>query len=66
MQTDEPELLEKCQSENLDKVSALEKELKDMQERYFNMSLQFAEVEAQREQLVMQLKTVKKEKKWFS
>lgn len=37
-----------------------------MRERYLHMSLQYAEVEAQREELVMQLKSVKKEKRWFS
>ena len=47
------------------RISSLEAELKDMQERYLNMSLQFAEVEAQREQLVMKLKSTNKEKRWF-
>lgn len=48
------------------KISSLETELKEMRERYLHMSLQYAEVEAQREDLVMQLKSAKKEKKWFS
>ncbi|XP_017700665.2 myosin heavy chain, cardiac muscle isoform-like [Phoenix dactylifera] len=51
---------------NNDKISSLEVELKDMQERYLQMSLQYAEVEAQREELVMKLKSMKKEKRWFS
>ncbi|XP_010918589.2 uncharacterized protein [Elaeis guineensis] len=49
-----------------DKITSLEAELKDMQERYLQMSLQYAEVEAQREELVMKLKSMKKEKRWFS
>ncbi|WOL00078.1 early endosome antigen 1-like isoform X1 [Canna indica] len=53
-------------NENSDKISSLETELRDMKERYLHMSLQYAEVEAQREELVMQLKSVKKEKRWFS
>ncbi|KAJ8532791.1 hypothetical protein K7X08_015680 [Anisodus acutangulus] len=44
----------------------LETELKDIRERYFQMSLKYAEVEAQREDLVMKLKTVKTGKRWFS
>ncbi|MQL90728.1 hypothetical protein Taro_023329 [Colocasia esculenta] len=51
---------------NDDRLTSLEAELKDMRERYFQMSLQYAEVEAQREDLVMKLKSVKKEKRWFS
>ncbi|XP_072962195.1 uncharacterized protein [Typha angustifolia] len=47
------------------KLSSLEAELKDMKERFLNMSLQYAEVEAQREELVMKLKSTKKEKRWF-
>ncbi|CAL9069647.1 uncharacterized protein LOC135653093 [Musa acuminata AAA Group] len=60
------EALKKTLKENADKISSLETELKDMRERYLHMSLQYAEVEAQREELVMQLKSVKKEKRWFS
>lgn len=41
----------------------LEDELKDMRERYFNMSLQFAEVEAEREELVMTIRTLRGTKK---
>ncbi|KAK4348450.1 hypothetical protein RND71_031205 [Anisodus tanguticus] len=44
----------------------LETELKDIRERYFQMSLKYAEVEAQREDLVMKLKAVKSGKRWFS
>lgn len=46
-------------------ASSLQAELKDMQERYFQMSLQFAEVEAQREELVMTVKNLKNGKRWF-
>ena len=49
------------------KMAALETELKDMRERYLHMSLQYAEVEAQREELVLKLKTTAKGGKgWFS
>ncbi|XP_015697419.1 myosin-11-like isoform X2 [Oryza brachyantha] len=49
-----------------DKISQLESELKDMQERLLNMSMQYAEVEAQREELVMELKTANARKgRWF-
>ncbi|KAI9122346.1 hypothetical protein K1719_007035 [Acacia pycnantha] len=43
--------------------SMLEAELRDIQERYLNMSLKYAEVEAQREELVMKLRVAKKNKK---
>eukprot|EP01018_Ginkgo_biloba_P020269 Gb_23357 [translate_table: standard] len=46
-------------------ASSLEAELKDMQDRYFRMSLQFAEVEAQREELVMTIKNMKNGRRWF-
>ena len=36
--------------------SSLETEIVDLRDRYFQMSLQYAEVEAQREDLVMKLK----------
>ncbi|KAL5992273.1 hypothetical protein ACLOJK_013189 [Asimina triloba] len=39
--------------------AAVEVELKDMQERYSQLSLQFAEVEGERQQLIMELKNVK-------
>ncbi|KAL5709715.1 hypothetical protein ACHQM5_020372 [Ranunculus cassubicifolius] len=46
--------------------SAVESELKDIRERYFHMSLRFAEVEAEREELVMQIKNLKGGRRWFS
>lgn len=46
-------------------ISMLETELKDLQERYLHMSLKYAEVEAQREDLVSKLKAVKPGKSWF-
>ncbi|KAH7854736.1 hypothetical protein Vadar_017255 [Vaccinium darrowii] len=46
--------------------SSLERELKDLQDRYFQMSLKYAEVEGQREDLVMKLREAKNGKKWFS
>ncbi|KAA8516614.1 hypothetical protein F0562_016880 [Nyssa sinensis] len=46
--------------------SSLETELRDIRERYLHMSLKYAEVEAQREDLVMKLKAVKNGKRWFS
>lgn len=54
--------------ENSDeKIAQLESELKDMQDRLLNVSMQYAEVEAQREELVMELKNVnaKKGGRWF-
>nr|XP_043634946.1 girdin-like [Erigeron canadensis] len=47
-------------------VSLLETELKELQERYLHMSLKYAEVEAQREELVSKLKAVRPGKGWFS
>ncbi|XVE75469.1 hypothetical protein DITRI_Ditri12bG0096100 [Diplodiscus trichospermus] len=47
-------------------ISALETELKELRERYFHMSLKYAEVEDQREQLVMQVKASSGRKSWFS
>lgn len=47
-----------------DKVSSLEAELREIQERYSQMSLKYAEVEAEREELVMKLKTVNS-RSWF-
>lgn len=44
----------------------LEAELIDIRERYFHMSLKYAEVEAEREELVMKLKVVKSKKGWLS
>lgn len=47
-------------------ASLLETELNELQERYLHMSLKYAEVEAQREELVSKLKAVKPGKSWFS
>ncbi|WCJ19220.1 hypothetical protein M5689_001517 [Euphorbia peplus] len=41
-----------------DRTSAVETELREMQDRYFHMSLKCAEVEAEREQLVLKLRAV--------
>lgn len=41
----------------------MEGELKDMQERYSEISLKFAEVEGERQQLVMTLRNLKNSKK---
>lgn len=46
--------------------SSLEAELKDIRERYLHMSLKYAEVEAQREELVMKIRGVKSMRRWFS
>ncbi|KAK7392516.1 hypothetical protein VNO78_20958 [Psophocarpus tetragonolobus] len=46
--------------------SMLEAELRDIRERYFHMSLKYAEVEAAREELVMKLKATRKLKGWLS
>ena len=48
------------------KISSLQTELKDLQERYFDMSLKYAEVEAERAKLVLKLKTVSNGRRWFS
>lgn len=49
------------------KMASLETELKEMKERYLHMSLQYAEVEAQREELVLKLRSATgKGKGWFS
>ena len=51
---------------NDDKIAQLESELKDMQDRLLNVSMQYAEVEAQREELVMELKNANAKKgRWF-
>lgn len=42
---------------------SMEGELKDMQERYSEISLKFAEVEGERQQLVMRLRNIKNSKK---
>lgn len=41
----------------------MESELKDMEERYSEISLKFAEVEGERQQLVMALRNLKNGKK---
>ncbi|XP_073289448.1 uncharacterized protein [Primulina huaijiensis] len=46
--------------------SSLETELRDLRERYLTMSLKYAEVEAQRENLVMKLKVTNSANRWFS
>ncbi|TVU31783.1 hypothetical protein EJB05_23484 [Eragrostis curvula] len=51
---------------NDDKIAQLESELKDMQDRLLNVSMQYAEVEAQREELVMELRNANTKKgRWF-
>lgn len=61
------ELNEKNKSVELDlilgKNKSMEAELKELQEKYSEMSLKFAEVEGERQQLVMTLRNVKNSKK---
>ena len=45
--------------------SMLEAELRDIQERYLDMSLKYAELESQREELVMKLRVAKNRKGWI-
>uniref|UniRef100_A0A803MUI1 Uncharacterized protein n=3 Tax=Chenopodium quinoa TaxID=63459 RepID=A0A803MUI1_CHEQI len=47
-------------------ISFLEVELRDIRERYLQLSLRYAEVEAQREELVLKLKSTNNTKSWFS
>ncbi|XP_020522108.1 golgin subfamily A member 4 isoform X2 [Amborella trichopoda] len=49
-----------------DKMKSLEMELKDLRDRYLHMSLRFAQVEVEREELVMTVKNLKSGKRWFS
>ena len=42
---------------------SMERELKDMEERYSEISLKFAEVEGERQQLVMMVRNLKNGKK---
>lgn len=42
---------------------SMEKELKDMEERYSEISLRFAEVEGERQQLVMTVRNLRSSKK---
>ncbi|KAG6491384.1 interaptin-like isoform X1 [Zingiber officinale] len=65
-QAGQPDIPDKNVNADFERISSLETELREMRERYLNVSLQYAQVEAQREELVMQLKSVKKEKRWFS
>ncbi|KAG7958102.1 hypothetical protein I3843_10G002300 [Carya illinoinensis] len=60
--TDEDEIVTKKSSGRT--KSSLEAELLDIRERYLHMSLKYAEVEAQREELVMKLKAAKNVKRW--
>ncbi|KAG8376629.1 hypothetical protein BUALT_Bualt09G0083300 [Buddleja alternifolia] len=46
--------------------SSLETELRDLRERYLEMSLKYAEVEGEREDLVMKLRATRGVKRWFS
>jgi len=46
-----------------EKNKVMESELKDMEERYSEISLKFAEVEGERQQLVMALRNLKNGKK---
>ena len=43
----------------MERNKSMEKELKEMHERYSDMSLKFAEVEGERQQLVMKLRNLK-------
>lgn len=53
-------------TEHKNEVSSLERELSELQERYLNMSLKYAEVEAQREELVLKMKSNGTGRSWFS
>lgn len=46
-----------------EKNQLMEEELKEMQERYSEISLKFAEVEGERQQLVMKVRNLKNKKK---
>ncbi|KAL2943172.1 Lamin-L(II) [Bienertia sinuspersici] len=45
---------------------SMELELRDLRDRYLQMSLKYAEVEAQREELVLKLKSTNNRRGWFS
>ncbi|XP_073041761.1 uncharacterized protein [Primulina eburnea] len=47
-----------CAANNEHKITLLEAELHDIRERYLQISLKYAEVEAQKEQLVMKVKAL--------
>ena len=51
--------------EHKEKISSMEAELREIRGRYSDMSLKYAEVEAEREELVMKLKTVNNRRSWF-
>uniref|UniRef100_A0A7N0RE03 C2 NT-type domain-containing protein n=1 Tax=Kalanchoe fedtschenkoi TaxID=63787 RepID=A0A7N0RE03_KALFE len=57
---------ESKEEEFKEKASELEAELKDLHNRYFNMSLKYAEVENEREELLIKLKVVEEGRTWFS
>ena len=66
--TGEGQLGSRDEKDNKDgnRIAQLESELKDMQDRLLNVSMQYAEVEAQREELVMELKSATARKgRWF-
>ncbi|XBJ09819.1 hypothetical protein VPH35_014815 [Triticum aestivum] len=66
--TGEGQLSSRDEKDNKDgnRIAQLESELKDMQDRLLNVSMQYAEVEAQREELVMELKSATARKgRWF-
>ncbi len=46
------------------RTKSLEAELRDMQDRYSSMSLRFAEVEAQHEELVMVVRNLRNTRRW--
>lgn len=46
--------------------SALEAELVDIRDRYLHISLKYAEVEHEREELVMKLRAATNGRRWFS
>lgn len=55
-------LSSKGRDDNMQKISQLESELQEIRDRYLNMSLKYAEVEDQREQLIMTLKSIHDQK----
>ncbi|XP_074311270.1 uncharacterized protein LOC141647121 isoform X2 [Silene latifolia] len=47
-------------------IASLELELSDLRDKYFQLSVKYADVEAQREELVVKLKSKNNKKSWFS